>query len=304
MKVSYLLATKNNCKTIEKTLKSLSGNVLAMDLGSKDNTLDILKNHNVKYIISQTDKQKARNELTKLAETDWVFHIEPWEILIEPPKYEENGYVKIFNNTLITKETRFWNKNKSNFLFENPLYPQVPEHLSDDSGAILLSQGTSVPLDEGLEIVKKWETNEPKNKFIPYYKCFLYLENKQYKNFIRCAEEYLYLKNKYTIEVLNIKYYLANVYFYIEKNPKKAIEVIMECVVAQPEMAEYWCFVGDVFYSLNKYDKAKTFYQNAVWSGVKRQDDWNPIDAEKYKNYPNKRINECQEIIQRAIDNA
>ena len=50
MKISYLLVTKNNSKTLEKTLKSLPGKILAIDLNSNDNTLDILKKYNVEYL--------------------------------------------------------------------------------------------------------------------------------------------------------------------------------------------------------------------------------------------------------------
>ena len=173
MKISYLLVTKNNSKTLEKTLKSLPGKILAIDLNSNDNTLDILKKYNVEYLTKSLDRQNARNELTKIAETEWVFHIEPWEILAETIKSTESGYVQIFNNTLITKETRFWNKNKLNLVFENPIYPQIPDHLHNNSGGIIMSQGNRLNLKEGIEIIEKWQKTEPKNKFIPYYKSFL-----------------------------------------------------------------------------------------------------------------------------------
>ena len=302
MKISYLIVTKNNSKTIEKTLKSLPGNILAIDLESKDDTINMLKKYDVEYVVKNTDRQNARNELTKMAETEWVFHLEPWEILIENIKSQESGYVQIFNNTLITKETRFWNKKQYDLKFENPLYPQVPDHITNYSGAILLSQGARMDLEEGLAIIEKWQKAEPKNKFIPYYKSFLYWENKQYKQFISAAEEYLYLKNQFTIESINLKYCLANAYFYIKNNPKKATEIIMECIVTQPAMAEYWCFVGDVMCFLGKYDKAKSFYNNAILMGEKRENDWNSIEIEKYKEYPTKRIAMCQEIIQQTLN--
>ena len=285
MKISYLLVTKNNSKTLEKTLKSLPGKILAIDLNSNDNTLDILKKYNVEYLTKSLDRQNARNELTKIAETEWVFHIEPWEILAETIKSTESGYVQIFNNTLITKETRFWNKKQFNLNFENPLYPQVPDHIKNDSGAILSSSGPNLTLEEGLEIIEKWSKSEPKNKFIPYYKSFLYWDNKQYKQFISAAEEYLYFKNQPTTEVLNLKYCLANVYFYVNNNPKKATEVIMECIVTQPSMAEYWCFMGDILSFLGKYDKAKAFYNNALIVGEKRENDWNSIEIDKNITY-------------------
>ena len=76
----------------------------------------------------------------------------------------------------------------------------------------------------------------------------------------------------------------------------------MECIVAQPAMAEYWCFVGDVMCFLGKYDKAKSFYNNAILMGEKRENDWNSIEIEKYKEYPTKRIAMCQEIIKQTLN--
>ena len=227
-----------------------------------------------------------------MAETDWVFHIEPWEILTEPPNSEESGLVKIFKDSLISKEVRFWNKKQLNLKFENPLYPQISHHVLSDSGAVLYSQGNKIPLKEGLEIISKWEQTSPKNKSIPYYKAFLYLENNQYKDFVRSAEEYLFLVNS-GVEVINLKYYLSMIYLHVQNNPKKAIEKIMECVVSSPEMAEYWCVAGDVFYALHKYDKAKSFYQNAIIAGQLRCDGFEPIEIEKYKNYPLNMIEKC-----------
>ena len=59
MKISYLLVTKNNSKTLEKTLKSLPGKILAIDLNSNDNTLDILKKYNVEYLTKNYHFQPA-----------------------------------------------------------------------------------------------------------------------------------------------------------------------------------------------------------------------------------------------------
>lgn len=296
MKTTYLIVTKNNEKTLDKTLKSLQGNILAIDLGSEDQTIDILKSMGVRYTIDTINKQEARNLLTDLADTDHVFHIEPWEILIEPPNSGENGLVKIFQNSLICKEIRFWNKKQIDLKFKNPLYPQISNHILSDSGAIICSQGNKIPLDEGLDIINKWEKTNPKNKSIPYYKAFLYLENRKYKEFINSAEEYLFLVDT-GLEVVNLKYYLSTVYLYVYKNPKKAMEKIMECIVVSPEMSEYWCLAGDIFYYLQKYKKAQSFYENAIISGSLRKDGFNPIEIEKYKEYPNEMIEKCKNFI-------
>jgi hypothetical protein len=294
MELTHLIVTKNNEKTIQKTLNSLSNNVLVYDLGSKDQTINILKKNNIKYEITELNKKEARNKLTDEAETDWVFHIEPWEILnIEP---ESHGLVKIFKNNLISKEIRIWNKKNTNLKFDNPLYPKIPLQINEDSGGVLYALEHQMSFGEGLDTLNKWEKQFPLDHQIPYYKAFFYLEHKKYDEFIRFAEEYLH-HSGLGPEAIHLKYYLALIYFHYKSNYKYSMEKIMECIVVNPDMSEYWCLGGDIYYKLMKFNKAKSFYENALIIGKIRQDEFRPIEIEKYKEYPNKMIEECMKII-------
>ena len=68
--ITIQIVTKNNEKTIEKTLDSISSincEILILDRGSEDKTLDICKKFNNLKIIetSELDVSKIRNDASK-----------------------------------------------------------------------------------------------------------------------------------------------------------------------------------------------------------------------------------------------
>jgi hypothetical protein len=68
-------------------------------------------------------------------------------------------------------------------------------------------------------------------------------------------------------------------------------------------MAEFWCLLGDIHYSLLKeYDKAYSFYDNAIFLGKKRlkSDLW-PMEISKYSDYPEEMKKSCNNKINKTI---
>jgi hypothetical protein len=76
---------------------------------------------------------------------------------------------------------------------------------------------------------------------------------------------------------------------------KKAARDILACIAARPQMAEFWCLMGDIYYSKRQYVKAKSLYDNAIIAGKERKDDTWPVDLSKYDEYPNKMIDYCKQ---------
>jgi tetratricopeptide (TPR) repeat protein len=95
---------------------------------------------------------------------------------------------------------------------------------------------------------------------------------------------------------------MATVYCYVLKDQRKALELLMYCFAEKPLMAEFWCLLGDIYYEADEYGKAKCFYENAKILGSRRlnSDEW-PFDISKYKDYPDKMIASCDEVISKAI---
>jgi tetratricopeptide (TPR) repeat protein len=89
------------------------------------------------------------------------------------------------------------------------------------------------------------------------------------------------------------------VYCYIKYDYKSALESILPCIAKKPTMAEFWCLLADIYYATKDYEKAKSFYENAIILGGKRlrSDEW-PLEVSKYKDYPQKMIDSCEKIKQ------
>lgn len=95
------------------------------------------------------------------------------------------------------------------------------------------------------------------------------------------------------------RYYFSLIKCYIEKNYQEAIRSLIPCLGEKPMMAEYWCLLGDIYFAIHQYDKAICFYENAIILGSKRlkNDDY-PMEISKYKEYPQKMIENCNKIKQ------
>ena len=88
--LSVILITKNAERTIETTLKSASwaSEIVVLDSGSTDNTLNIAKNYTSKIFISESwpgfgvQRQHAQNYATN----DWILMLDADEQISEPLK--------------------------------------------------------------------------------------------------------------------------------------------------------------------------------------------------------------------------
>ena len=94
-----------------------------------------------------------------------------------------------------------------------------------------------------------------------------------------------------------MKYYCSQVNLHLG-NIKKSIEDALYCISFKPEMSEFWCLLGDNYYKQTQYKKSKEFYSNAIIVGKKRKNnDEYPIEIKKYKEYPEKMIENINKIL-------
>ena len=116
MPVAHLL-TKNNSKTIEKTLDSISfaDRILIADLGSTDNTVAICEAKGA--IVERMDRPRneARNALIAEGSEGWNFMIEPWEVFTQGHNVIDvcsafMAYGTILRDKTVAKELRFWKR--------------------------------------------------------------------------------------------------------------------------------------------------------------------------------------------------
>lgn len=300
------ILTKNNEKTIKKTLESIlkyNNNVkfLIGDYGSVDNTIKICKNYNSYIeIFKGLPRNEARQRLADKFNDNYTLWIEPWEILLNKINInnkKNNYYVKILNNNIINFQIRIW---KEKVKFVNPIFENIKEEDALVSNIIIGSNGGHHDNDS-INILNKWKEKDPTNP-IPYYyhSCILLYENKL-EDFLKISNHYLFLDNKQKMSTTMTRYYQALVQMKKRGLVQSALKNLNLCMCHKPLMAEFWCLTGDIHYHiLNNFNEAKEFYENAIILGKQRLgDDIWPMDIFKYEKYPKKMIKSCNEILEK-----
>jgi glycosyltransferase involved in cell wall biosynthesis len=303
------IVVKNNEKTIKKCLdsiESLNGKILILDIGSNDNSIDICEEFGVE-IRKQSlnnDYSKLRNE--NIPKADWFLWIQPWEELVcgheeiniisSQIDYKKCFDFKTINKKIISRETRFWNVDLNiefkNKIFESPSYSNCL--LADN---VVLNQNMSQHDFEELKtICSQWKKEKPLLAEPIYYEAYLMLLSGKYKQFCHTAEHYLFNDRKDMSDIL-MRYNLAQVQIYQQKEFNAGVGNVLSCLIYNPAIAEFWCLLGDAFYQLKEMHKAIIFYENAIIAGETRELDSFPIDVSKYKDYPIKMIENCEEIM-------
>jgi hypothetical protein len=108
---------------------------------------------------------------------------------------------------------------------------------------------------------------------------------------------------KAVMPVTMIRYHMACVRCYVQKDADSALQLISSCILTRPLMAEFWCLMGDIHYHLMKrYDKAASFYENALILGARRLVlDTYPMEISKYQEYPQKLLESCKDIMAQSV---
>lgn len=288
---------KNNQDTIKNTLESLQNidcKIIIGDLGSSDKTLDICSGFDLEIIkIHEQDRSKIRNSLTRKGLN---FYINPWEELIEGKdllnSIEECSEIYIFNNDVISKEIRLWTNEK----FTNPVFETIiNKNAKFCSKIIVSSKNKPNNSHENLELVKKWINNRAIDVEPYYYLACCYLSLQKYDDFIFYAQEYCAREKKINASFVMMKYYMSQIKLYQNKI-KESAELALTCLSYHPALAEFWCLLGDIYYKQKIWKKSKCFYENAIILGSQRKHDDLPIEIKKYKEYPEKMINNIEQI--------
>lgn len=298
--ITTQILTKNNEKTIERTLqslKSLPTEIIIADLGSTDKTIEICKDlgANIFTVKFDYNYSSIRNLIVKQSKTEWQMMIHPWEALDEDVRqikealsHTENCKLLVLKGDLLTKELRLWRKGTA--VFDRPVYENLEPTVGKTLNVMVYSD-IAGGLGMTHEILMQWKERFPLSAEPDYYLACTYLMHRKYDDFLRVAEHYLFLKNTSDESVLLLRYYLSLVNCYIKRNPNKSLTNIMECIGSKPLMAEFWCMLGDIYLHMKEFERATSFYQNAILMGSKRDpNDEMPMELSKYDEYPQKMI--------------
>lgn len=296
------MVVRNDEETVGETLNSFSqlGDFLVGDIGSTDSTAKICRSFGATVVpLSLNDDMSAvRNSLISYSKTDWNLWIEPWETLLLGdeivPQAPGVYRVWVMRGDVATKPNRLWHK-RTGAKFKNPVFETLVGSAEELPIYLSSSGGQENALKKRL--LEKWREKSPLSNEVTYYESCLHLTEKNWKSFLNTADHYLHrVKNKETMSAIMTRYYGAMVSCYIEKDGNRAVNYLLPCIVTKPLMAEFWCLLGDIYYSGKSYDKAKLFYENALVLGRGRLSDEWPMEISKYKDYPEKMASACEEI--------
>lgn len=305
MNIAVALVTKNNEKTIKSCLESLNDiknkEIYYTDLGSTDSTEKYLKKFNrIEKISNKIYENK--NNLIKNINENKIFFINPFEEMING--YDEiekiiqkdkNFKVLVLNEEIINKSVRIINKN---VFFQNEIYEEIYDKNSDVCNILLkVNKESNVDIKE--EEIISWINKNRTNPKPYYYMACHQIKNKNYIEFKKYSDRYIFLENNKNLpSIIMTKYYQSLIDLHVFKNFKNSINNIIFCIDKMPTMAEFWCVLGDINFKLNKYQKAIYFYENAITLGEKRKsNDEFSIEIKKYKIYPNKMIDLCKKSL-------
>ena len=298
------MLTKNNGQTIRASFESLAAlkpRFMVADLGSTDDTLSICKQFKAEvHPMRETPRNTARNRLAELAQTDRLFWLEPWEAVIGGLTALKNfrgqhAYAAILQGKVLSHDVRLWN-GKAQFV--NPVYERLDVPKSTQSGVQIFSKG-GLDLEDAASIIQKWKASDPLSAQPYYYHACVLMAQGQYDEFLKMADQYLFMDKSNAISVIMTRYYYAMVSLIHKRAYKPALQNLNMCLCARPLMAEFWCLMGDVYYHLlHRFDHAKEFYENALILGARRlRTDPVPMDIPKYREYPTKMIESCEQIL-------
>ena len=300
---------KNNETTVEHTLESilpLQATILIGDLGCKDETVSKCKAYgaNIIRLSLNDDLSQVRNHMLKLSNNQWNMYIEPWETILMGQEAIINALggphiaykTNIIQGDVVTKQTRLLHKT-TGLKFTNPVFERLPGDGKDLD--VYFAVGPNNNSQLCLELAEKWKNKNPLASEPVYYVACSYLSNKKWDSFLNLAGLYLHQEKSDVMSVYMTHYYCSMVNCYIKRDYQNAIRSLLPCLAKKPTMAEFWCLLGDAYYAIKQYEKAKTFYENALLLGSKRlKDDGWPLEISKYKEYPQKMIEGCDKIKQ------
>lgn len=303
------LLVKNQARLLKRALQSLKplgGSLIVADLGSDDETFEVAESlcDRVFRVANCRDRSRLRNQIVSQSDTEWHFYIEPWEVVTNPEAIlaslngsAEAYHLPIIKGDVITKEERLWRTGRK---FKNPVYETLFPSGDMVLDSLIYSDGFQ---QDNSDLLFEWRRDRPADSEAIYYEACQALVNKQYSEFMKLSSHYLFDKQHGSMSVIMTKYYRAVVNSLINHRVEEAIKEILECISIRPLMAEFWCVLGDIYYSsLREYSKSQHFYETAIILGNRRlnEDLW-PMQLSKYEDYPKQMIESCRKIRKESL---
>ena len=300
--LSVCILTKNEESTIEKAIRSvkdIADEIIILDTGSTDKTIDILKNHQVQLFtdIWHNDFSQARNEVMSHANCDWILMLDADECVEMELKDSIKPLLKNLSKNKVyqTKIVNFIDKNNIDEKIEHYVVRLLPNYKGikyiraiheypvnkDDSiieseilngleikhtGYLSNNVKEKDKIQRNRSILEKALSNDPQSIIDYFYLAENYKEENNYQKTIEYSEKVIELEEKFSQFESIIKMAKMNIIesMIVLKKYDQAFdksEYFQKNLESRPD---YWFLKGSIEYNRNNYNQAIKYEQKAL----------------------------------------
>lgn len=293
--ISFCSIVKNEAQYLSAMLDSIiniADEIIIVDTGSTDDTLEIIKSYKLKPYFYQWDNDfsKARNYALSQATKDWIFNIDADERLIvkadinDSLALKDHAYMLQIKNVLMGGKEYFYSSytrlfpNFSDFYFKGEVHEYVTREKDHDKSIIKNIELIHLGYNKINENKKYRNINILKKKFLNYqdkdndYYHNKYLIGKEYftlNDFENGLEAYLeYINSDFgstNVNLANAVTDIINLYYHLNRFDEmiECLEKYGEIGLSNPDFCIYY---GDYISNIDKdYQKAIFYYQKALY---------------------------------------
>ncbi len=264
------------------SIKDYVDEIIIVDTGSTDNTVEIAKRYNAKIYHHPWENSfsKARNYSLKYATSDWIIWIDADEEVDERDAHKLKDvirddevnviYLPMFNRPIGGKAVSVFSSEK---IFRNHIGIHFEGIVHNNLKYSGLSKNVNIKLyhygyNQGeKQMEKKFERtssllrlqikDDPENPTPHHYLAISCLERKKYEECIKEALESIRLfelKNSNSQSRL-LSYYTACVAFYRIKDLDNAEEYALKAINFYPDYLDAHCILSSIYFLRKEYDK-------------------------------------------------
>lgn len=281
MTLSLCMIVKDEEQVLERCLKDIANlfdEIIIVDTGSTDNTVDIAKKFTDKVYFFEwvQDFSKARNYSFSKATSDYIMWLDADDVIVESEieklknlKEKLNGEVDCYylkyaisfddnNNPTFAYLRERIIKNDGTFFWSDPVHEAITPHGKIEYCDITIyhKKIKSTPSDRNLKIyenlIKQKKELTPRQKF--YYSRELFY-NAKYYDAIKSFEEYLQYYNGWKENKIEACLTLAKCYLLLNDN-KNAINALINSFNYDTPRAEILCELGNILISEKRFNES------------------------------------------------